>query len=250
MTDEVRQHFADMAGDAPDAFIERVQDLRPREAKALLLSKRDLFELIQREDAAGRRPVVLSDTPDALTSHTRGYGKENLRPGDYLESFARFVREQRNAIAALNTICTRPADLSRASLKSLRLALGREGFTVRQLNSALSRMSNKDIAADIISLIRRYGINAELLGHEERIRRAVSRLKQAHSFSRVEEKWIDRMEKYLLNESVLSVHTFDESVIFRDKGGFAALNKLFRNQLENIVTELNTYLYDDGGLAA
>ena len=250
MTEELRQHFADMAGDTPDAFIERVQDLRPREAKALLLSKRDLFELIQNEGSPGRRPIVLSDTPDALTGHTRGYGKDNLRPGDYLESFARFVREQRNEIAALNIICTRPADLSRASLKSLRLALGREGFTLRQLNSALSHTSNKDIAADIISFIRRYGINAELLGHEERIRRAVARLKQAHNFSRTEEKWIDRMEKYLLNESVLSVHTFDESVIFREKGGFAALNKLFNNQLESIVTELNTYLYDDGGLAA
>ena len=78
----------------------------------------------------------------------------------------------------------------------------------------------------------------------------MARLKQAHTFSRTEEKWIDRMEKYLLNESVLSVHTFDESVIFREKGGFAALNKLFNNQLESIVTELNTYLYDDGGLAA
>ena len=250
MTEELRRHFADMAGDAPDAFIERVRDLRPREAKALLLSKRDLFELIQNEGSTGRRPIVLSDTPDALTGHTRGYGKDNLRPGDYLESFARFVREQRDEIAALNIICTRPADLSRASLKSLRLALGREGFTLRQLNSALSHTSNRDIAADIISFIRRYGINAELLGHEERIRRAVARLKQAHSFSRAEEKWIDRMEKYLLNESVLSVQTFDESVTFREKGGFAALNKLFGNQLESIVNELNAYLYDDGGLAA
>ena len=250
MTEELRRHFADMAGDAPDAFIERVRDLRPREAKALLLSKRDLFELIQNEGSTGRRPIVLSDTPDALTGHTRGYGKDNLRPGDYLESFARFVREQRDEIAALNIICTRPADLSRASLKSLRLALGREGFTLRQLNSALSHTSNRDIAADIISFIRRYGINAELLGHEERIRRAVARLKQAHSFSRAEEKWIDRMEKYLLNESVLSVQTFDESVTFREKGGFAALNKLFGNQLESIVNELNAYLYDDGGLSA
>lgn len=250
MTEELRQHFADMAGDAPDAFIERVRNLRPREAKALLLSKRDLFELIQNDGSTGRRPIVLSDTPDALTSHTRGYGKDNLRPGDYLESFARFVREQRNEIAALNIICTRPADLSRASLKSLCLALGREGFTVRQLNSALSRMSNRDIAADIIGFIRCYGINAELLGHEERIRRAVARLKRAHSFSAAEEKWIGRMEKYLLNESVLSVHTFDENVTFREKGGLAALNKLFNNQLESIVAELNAYLYDDGGLAA
>ena len=58
------------------------------------------------------------------------------------------------------------------------------------------------------------------------------------------------MEKYLLNESVLSVRTFDESVLFKDKGGFAALDKLFHHQLESIVTEFNTYLYDDGGLAA
>lgn len=250
MTDEVRQHFADMAGGAPDVFIEHMQDLHPRETKMLLLSKRDLSEPIQREDTADRRPVVLSDTPDVLTSHTRGYGKENLRPGDRLESFARFMQEQRNAVAALNTICTRPADLNRANLESLRLTLGREGFTARQLNSALSRMNNKDIAANIISLIRRYGINAELLGHEERIRRTVSRLKRTHSSSKVGGKWTDRMERYLLNESVLSVRTFDENVIFRDKGGFATLNRLFRNQLKNIVTELNTYLYDDGGLIA
>lgn len=250
LTEELQQHFADMTGGTPDDFVERVQDLPAQEAKALLLSKRDLFSLIQGEAISRPHPVVLSDTPDELTSHTRGYGKDNLRPDDYLESFARFIREQRDAIAALNIICTRPADLSRASLKSLRLALGREGFTTRQLNSALSQMSNKDITADIIGLIRRYGINAELLDHEERIRRAVSRLKRAHSFTKAEEKWIDRMEKYLLNESVLSVKTFDESVIFRDKGGFAALNRLFRNQLESIVTELNDYLYDDGGLAA
>lgn len=249
LTDELRQHVSDMAGGTLEAFIQQLRHLPPNEAKKLLLSKRALFDLLQAQ-RPGRRPVVLSDTPDALTSHTRGYGKDGLRPGDYLESFARFVQERRNEIAAMDLICTRPSDLTRESLKSLRLTLGREGFTARQLNAAMAQMSNKDIAADIIGLIRCYGINARLLGHEERIRRAVSRLKQAHSFSRTEEKWIDRMEKYLLNESVLSVRTFDESVAFRDKGGFAALDKLFHNQLADLVAELNRYLYDDGGLAA
>lgn len=249
LTDELRQHVDDMAGGTLEVFIQQLRHLPPDEAKRLLLSKRALFDLLQAQ-RPGRRPVVLSDTPDALTSHTRGYGKDGLRPGDYLESFARFVRERRNEIAAMDLICTRPSDLTRESLKSLRLALGREGFTARQLNAAMAQMSNKDIAADIIGLIRCYGINARLLGHEERIRRAVSRLKQAHSFSRTEEKWIDRMEKYLLNESVLSVRTFDESVAFRDKGGFAALDKLFHNRLADLVAELNRYLYDDGGLAA
>ena len=111
-------------------------------------------------------------------------------------------------------------------------------------------MSNKDIVADIVSLIRRFGINAELLGHEERIRRAVNRLKEAHRFTKIESKWIDRMEKYLLNENVLNVQTFNESAAFLDKGGFANIDKIFNHQLESIIAELNGYLYDDGGRAA
>ena len=209
-----------MAGDSPDDFIERLQDMRPREAKALLLSKSGLFELIQNEGYVGRRGIVIDTKEDVLTSHTRGYGKGNLAPQDYLQAFAAFVQNNRNEVAALNIICTRPADLTRETLKSLRLALGREGFTVRQLNSALNSMSSTKIVADIISLIRRYGINAQLLGHEERIQRAIERLKTAHSFSRTEEKWIDRMANYLRNESVLSVASFDSHPAFRGKGGF------------------------------
>ena len=249
MNDEQMAHFVDMAGGTPEAFIEELEGMKRNTAKEVLLSKRNLFRLMDAPSGTGR-PVVIDTKPDALTGHTRGFGKDNLRPEDYLESFARFVRENRNAVAALNIVCTKPGDLTRESLKSLRLALGREGFTALQLSSAVSQMSNKDIVADIVSLIRRFGINAELLGHEERIRRAVSRLKDAHRFTKIESKWIDRMEKYLLNENVLNVQTFNESAAFLDKGGFANIDKIFNHQLESIIAELNGYLYDDGGRAA
>ncbi|WP_458400940.1 type I restriction-modification enzyme R subunit C-terminal domain-containing protein, partial [Mailhella sp.] len=249
MNDEQMAHFVDMAGGTPEAFIEELEGMKRSAAKEVLLSKRKLFRLMDAPSGTGR-PVVIDTKPDALTGHTRGFGKDNLRPEDYLESFARFVKENRNAVAALNIICTKPGDLTRESLKSLRLALDREGFTVEQLNSAVSHMSNSKIVADIISLIRRYAINAELLGHEERIRRAVNRLKDARRFSKIESNWIDQIEKYLLNESVLSVQTFDEVRQFRAKGGFDRLNKIFQNQLASIIAELNGYLYDDGGRAA
>lgn len=249
MNDEQMAHFVDMAGGTPEEFVEKLESLPPRKARELLQSQRKLFRLIDAPSGPGR-PVVIDTTPDEITGHTRGFGKDNLRPEDYLESFARFVKENRNAVAALNVVCTKPSDLTRESLKSLRLALGREGFTALQLSSAVSQMSNKDIVADIVSLIRRFGINAELLGHEERIRRAVSRLKEAHNFTKIEAKWIDRMEKYLLNENVLNVQTFNESAAFLDNGGFTRINKIFSNQLESIIAELNGYLYDDGGRAA
>ena len=111
-------------------------------------------------------------------------------------------------------------------------------------------MTNERITADIISLIRRYAIGSALISHEARIRRAVDKLTKAHSFSKQELNWIKRMETYLMNESVLNVKVFDEDARFKEQGGFKKINKVFQNQLESIVLELNTYLYDDGENAA
>ena len=137
--------------------------------------------------------------------------------------------------------------MTREGLKSLRLTLDREGFTTQQLNTAVSQMTNEEIAADMISLIRRYAIGSALISHEARIRRAVDKLKKAHNFSKQELSWIARMEKYLMEESVLNVTVFDEDGRFQAQGGFAKINKVFGNQLESIILELNEYLYDDGG---
>jgi type I restriction enzyme R subunit len=164
-----------------------------------------------------------------------------------LDAFASYIKTNLNEIAALNIVCTRPKELTRESLKSLRLTLDREGFTTQQLNTAISQMTNEEITADIISLIRRYAIGSTLISHEARIRRAVDKLKKAHQFSKQELNWIGRMEKYLMEESVLNVTVFDEDGRFKAQGGFKKINKVFGNQLESIVLELNEYLYDDGG---
>ena len=107
-----------------------------------------------------------------------------------------------------------------------------------------------EMAADIISLIRRYAIGSVLISHEARIRKAVDRLRKAHTFTMQEQNWIKRMEDYLLNEAVLNVQVFDEDSRFKSQGGFAKINKVFGNKLESVVIELNEYLYDDGGRTA
>lgn len=111
-------------------------------------------------------------------------------------------------------------------------------------------MTNAEMAADIISLVRRYAIGSILLSHEERIHRAVERLKAAHSFSKQELNWLDRIETYLINDSVLNASVFDTDERFKSKGGFKKLDKVFHGELVDIVHELNTYLYDDKGRAA
>ena len=78
----------------------------------------------------------------------------------------------------------------------------------------------------------------------------LDKLKKAHKFTKQEQSWISRMEKYLMEESVLNVSVFDEDGRFKAQGGFAKINKVFGNRLESIVLELNEYLYDDGGKIA
>ena len=106
------------------------------------------------------------------------------------------------------------------------------------------------MVADIISLIRRYAVGSVLISHEARIRRAIDKLKKAHHFVGQELSWISRIEKYLMEESVLNIQVFDEDSRFHDFGGFKKIDKIFKYQLENIVLDLNEYLYDDGGKTA
>ena len=250
MGEKTMEQFISMTdGMDPTQFIVEIEKQTPEDAKKRLLAYRDMFAYIQQTSADGRKPVVISEKEDELTKHTRGYGNSD-KPEDYLDAFSEYVKAHMNEIAALSIVCTRPKDLTRDALKALRLTLDREGFTTQQLNTAISELTNEEIAADIISLIRRYAIGSALISHEARIRRAVDKLKKAHHFSKQEMSWIGRMEKYLMEESVLNVQVFDEDSRFKSNGGFEKINKIFQNQLENIVIELNEYLYDDGGRVA
>ena len=236
-------------GKTPAQVISDVKGQDPAKAKKRLLKYAEAIKMMQEIRVNGNRPVVISDEEDELVSHERGYGN-STKPEDYLDAFAEYVKTNMNEIAALNVVCTRPKELTRDSLKSLLMTLDMAGFTPKQLNTAISELTNEEMAADIISLIRRYAIGSALISHEARIRLAVDRLKKAHNFSKQELNWLARMEKYLMEESVLNVKVFDEDVRFKSEGGFAKLNKVFENNLEGIVLELNEYLYDDGGRTA
>ncbi len=250
ISEETKNHFVDLSGGLkPDEYIKKLESEPTDAAKNRILANKELFKLLDEKKGHGGRPVVISDKEDELVSHTRGYG-ESERPEDYLDAFSTYVKTNMNEIAALNIVCTRPKDLTRDELKSLRLTLDRKGFTEKQLNTAISQMTNEEIAADVISLIRRYAIGSVLISHEARIRKAVEKLVKAHKFSKQEMNWIKRMETYLMNESVLNIKVFDEDVRFKEQGGFKKIDRVFQNQLESIVLELNTYLYDDGGKTA
>ena len=248
MSEKAMEHFVDLSGGlSPAQFIERLKQMPTELAKEHILQNRKLFEMMNEGTTDSRNAFVISDKEDELISHSRGFG-EGKKPEDYLAEFQSFVTENMNTIAALNVVCTRPKELTRDSLKALKLELDRHKFTEQQLNTALRELKNEEITADIISIIRQQAIGSTLLSHEERINRAVDKLKKSHKFGKLELGWIDKIEMSLLNESIINKETFDAGA-FKIQGGYNRINKVFGNQLDGIISELNDYLYDDGGMA-
>lgn len=183
-----------------------------------------------------------SEHEDELKVTERGYGYGKRKPDDYISGFKTFIEENRNKIAALNIICTNPKELDRKSLKQLKLELDMAGFNSRTLNTAWKEAKNEDIAADIISYIRTMAMDTSLISHEERIKRAVDKVRKQREWTKVQQRWLDRFEKQLIQETVLQVEDLDESP-FKADGGYKRLNKIFNNELDSIIENINENLY-------
>ena len=244
LTGKTMDHFIDLSGGKdPTQFIKELQSMSIEVAQKHILKNKRLFEMLNEGSDGPTKPVVVSNKKDKLISHTRGYGKAE-KPEDYLVEFKTFIQNNVDKIAALNIVCTRPKELTRDALKSLKLELDRNKFTELKLNSAWKELKNEDMTADIITFIRQQAIGSPLISHEERIKNAVNKLKKNHNFSQMERDWLGRIEAHLLHESIVDKETFDTGA-FKTKGGYKVINKIFQNKLDEIVSELNDYLYED-----
>ncbi len=245
LTENAVSDFKVMTGETIDSYINKIEELSPREAASQIIKDQKAFEMIQ-DDKAAARKLIIDDTDDGNVQVKRGYGKHNLeRPQDYLEEFTDYIKNNREKITALNIVCTKPESLTRDALKTLCVQLANDGYDLTSLNTAINQMSNADMTVDIINVIRRYAVGASLLNHEDRIKQAVAKLKANHSFDPIELGWLKMIEANLLQENVLDESVFDKEVIFRNKGGFKRIDKDFKFQLRSLIAELNKYLYDD-----
>ena len=245
-TDKAISDFKTLSdGKTIDSYIKNLLSLSPVDAQTQIIKDEKLFKIID-DDKPLAKKIIIDDTDDGDVQVTRGYGKHNLKkPEDYLEEFSTFIQDNKDKITALNIVCTKPASLTRASLKSLCVQLANEGYDLNSLNTAINNATNADMTVDIINIIRRYAVGSPLLNHEERIHRAFQKLKTNHNFNPVEQHWLAIIESNLMVENTIDESIFDSEVIFRNKGGFKRIDKEFNFQLKALINELNIYLYED-----
>lgn len=241
MTTDQQEKFAFNAGQVSiDDFMNNLKESQGDSLRNLIKESKSLWEFLDQK-IYRRTAQYISNHPDAVQDVVRGYGKVD-KPEDYIESFTKFITEKRNEINAINIICTKPQELDRKSLKELKLLLDQNGYSEEYLNVAWKSMKNVNIAADIIAYIRTFSMGTELITPDQRIKNSIQKIKQKENWTVIQLKWIDRFEKQLLAETILQKQDL-ELKPFVDEGGFKRLDKIFNNQLEDLINELNNNLY-------
>lgn len=206
-----------------------------------------LAPYLDRATGNGAYKIVVSERVDELREVTRGYGKHQSRPPvDYLEGFRAFIESNMNKLPALLVVTQRPRELTRADLKSVKLALDEAGYNEAYLQSAWREAKNEDVAATIIGFVRKLAVGSPLVPYAERVERARVRLLQAGNFTAPQKKWLDRICAQLKIETVVDRAALDTGE-FKARGGFAHLNKAFDGKLEAVLGDLADEVWKDAG---
>lgn len=227
---------------APDDFVDYLKNIPKDKIREELFGFNTAWVFLD-ELKPGPSVQLYSEHQDEYLSTERGYGK-GQKPEDYLDGLKAFIEENMNKISALKIICSRPKELDRQSLKDLKMVLDEAGYNTRSLNAAWKATKNEDIAADIISFIRTLALGSSLVSHEQRIKNAMDKVRKLKDWNKVQEKWIERFEKQLLQEEVIQVEDLNMDP-FDEAGGYERLDKIFENDLKSVLEVMNENLYTE-----
>ena len=244
--EEEKNKFAYLTdGKSPEEFIDWLKESSVEEVAVETDSLEALFSFLD-EDRSYPDKQIISEHEDELIAHKRGYGEGEEKPEAYLEEFNSFIEKNMNKIPALEIACKRPKDLTREMLKKLRLELNKHGFKMKDLNTAWQEAKNEDIVADIISFIRQEALGVPLRDHEARVEEAIEEVKSLQDWNQTQLNWLDRIGKQLKKETVIDKASFSEEP-FKSKGGYSRVNKIFAEELDNVLELIEDNLYQETG---
>lgn len=242
LSDAARARYEAEIGEPPEATLQRFAS-EPSAASAAWVRARQQLGAILEWDPEGSGPhyIPIANHPDRVVEVRSGYGS-GQKPEDFLEGFTAFVRTNVNQIAALTLVVQRPRELTRAALRALRVELDGLGYSEAALKRAWAEAKNEEIAASIIGFVRQAALGDALRPFEERVRTAMSKIRASRPWTPVQQRWLKRIEEQVLREVVVDRAALDEEP-FRKDGGFERLDKIFGNELEDVLADINEQVW-------
>lgn len=166
-------------------------------------------------------------------------GKEYQKPEDYLVSFARFVKENKAQIEAIQILLEKPKDWKTEALNDLRKKLTTNDFSEKELQKAHKLVYHKDLA-DIISMVKHAAKEEEpIFTAEERVDKAFKRVLSGKSFNEEQRNWLGLIRQHLITNLTIDIADFEYAPIFERQGGKGKAEKVFEGRLESLISEIN-----------
>ena len=237
---EGREQFSQFLPEADiGAFAESLPTRISRDWAGVMKTLRDpkFQDLMENYPRAPKTFVVAYTAQDTVVSEYvfRTIDGRELKPEDYLIAFERFVRENPDHIEALSILLTRPSEFHTKELTELRkkLASRPEKFTEENL-----RRAYHSELADIISIIRHAAKGDPLLSADERVDRAIARVKGGRKFSPEQEQWLQYIRDHLVRNLVIEQPDF-KFIPFSRHGGWEKANLVFEGKLSPLLETIN-----------
>ena len=234
--------FHALTGLAPEQLVRQLREGSTPSAARWFGEHADVGRFLD-QVAAGPVLVPISDEADEVRSVLQVFGK-HTKPGDYLDEFTAFLKNNLNRIPALIVVTQRPRELTRKQLRDLKLALDAEGYNERSLRTAWLKLTNEDIAASIIGHIRRAALGDALVSHSERVDRGMKKILGSRAWTSPQRDWLSKIGAQLKVETVMDRDAFEEG-LFKSSGGFVRVDKSFDGKLAEVLDEVSDAIWQD-----
>ncbi len=247
MSGEAREQFA--AQGIPEGDVGKFATQLPlllsgQFASTMQLLRKPEFQSVLKDHPRRTRTFLRAlDHEDYISSEyliRDGKGNHH-KPEDYLEIFARFVRENAAQIEAVKILLERPADWSTDALKELRqkLTAAPERFTVEVLQKA-HQLRYKKSLVDIISMVKHAAADQNpLCTAQERVDAALTQVSLGRTFTPDQQQWLNRIREHLIVNLSIDKDDFDYIPTFEGAGGWGKANKVFDGKLEDLLRDIN-----------
>lgn len=236
-------------GLTPAQFFETL-DASPLDTLDLFDAYPGLADWIDELPPGKQHRLLISHHEDELLVAESGYGEGNEKPEDYLERFGQWIDEHKSTHEALTLVLTQPSSLKRSELKKLALEMGDAGFLEPHLREAWREVKHEDCAARLIGYIRAHALGSPLVPFPDRVDAAVTRLlaNEQFSWTKPRRQWLERIAKQVKKEIIVDESNLQQGA-FVSSGGYARIDKIFKGQLDDMLTELHTGIWQDDEVA-
>ena len=226
--------FADsLAENIKNNFTETMKLLRNKEFQKLLINyprpKKPFFKGYDIEDNVSSEVLFK-------------VGDKYQKPEDYLKLFDQFVKENPEQIEAIEILLSRPKSWNISALDELREKLKKSSFSVRDLRRGHELVYKKPMA-DIISMIKHAAdYDIPIMTAPERVETVIGKIVKSHNFNDEQLSWLAYIKEHLIENLAIGKEDFEIMPIFERHGGLGKVRKIFGNELDELIFEINEAL--------